>query len=57
MMRMRIGMLDPEDLLDRRRSAAIEDLEDLYQDRMDDAPSDRAIDRLERQLDRAIWPV
>ena len=46
--------LEPEDLLERRRSAAIEDLEELYQDRMDDAPTDRAIERLERQLERAI---
>ena len=46
--------LEPEDLLDRRRSAAIEDLEELYQERMDDAPTDRAIERLERQLERAI---
>ena len=45
--------LKPKNLLKRRRSAAIEDLEDLYQDRMDDAPTDRAFERLERQLDRA----
>ena len=46
--------LRPLNLLERRRNAAIEDLEDLYQDRMDDAPTDRAFERLERQLDRAI---
>ena len=46
--------LRPLNLFERRRNAAIEDLEDLYQDRMDDAPTDRAFDRLERQLDRAI---
>ena len=46
--------IEPLDLLERRRSAAIEDLEELYQDRMDDAPTDRAVDRLERQLDRAL---
>ena len=46
--------LDPKDLLDRRRSAAIEDLEELYQGRMDDAPTDRAIERLDRQLERAM---
>ncbi len=45
--------LGAEDLLELRRNAAIEDLEDLYQDRMDDAPTDRAFERLERQLDRA----
>ena len=44
----------PKNLLNRRRSAAKEDLEELYQDRMDDAPTDRAVDRLERQLDRAL---
>ena len=48
-----LGM-GPVDLLERRRSAAKEDLEELYQDRMDDAPSDRAIERLGRQLDRAL---
>ena len=32
--------LEPEDLLERRRIAAIEDLEELYQERMDDAPTD-----------------
>ena len=46
--------LEPLDLLERRRLAAIEDLEDLYQDRKDDAPTDRAFERLERQLERAI---
>ena len=45
--------LRPLNLLERRRNAAIEDLEDLYQDRMDDVPTDRAFERLERQLDRA----
>ena len=44
----------PKNLLQRRRNAAKEDLEELYQDRMDDAPTDRAVDRLERQLDRAL---
>ena len=46
--------LKPKNLLKRRRSAAIEDLEDLYQDRMDDAPTDRAFERVERQLERAM---
>ena len=41
------------DLLDRRRAAAHEDLEDLYLDRMDEARNDRAITRLEARLDRA----
>ena len=45
--------LRPLNLLERRRTAAIEDLEDLYQDRMDDVPTDRAFERLERQLERA----
>ena len=45
--------LRPLGLLERRRTAAIEDLEDLYQDRKDDAPTDRAFERLDRQLDRA----
>ena len=45
--------LRPLGLLERRRNAAIEDLEDLYQDRKDDAPTDRAFERLDRQLDRA----
>ena len=45
--------LRPLNLLERRRSAAIEDLEDLYQDRKDDAPTDRAFERVDRQLDRA----
>ena len=46
--------LKPKNLLKRRRSAAEDDLRDLYQDRMDDAPTDRAFERLERQLDRAL---
>ena len=46
--------LDPKELLERRREAAKEDLEELYQDRMDDAPTDRAVERLDRQLDRAL---
>ena len=46
--------LRPLNLLERRRNAAIEDLEDLYQDRKDDAPTDRAFERLDRQLDRSI---
>ena len=46
--------LRPLNLLERRRSAAIEDLEDLYQDRKDDAPTDRAFERLDRQLERGI---
>ena len=46
--------LEPMDLLERRRMAAIEDLNDLYQDRMDDASGDRVIQRLERQLERAL---
>ena len=45
--------LRPLNLLERRRTAAIEDLEDLYEDRKDDAPTDRAFERLDRQLDRA----
>lgn len=44
--------LRPRNLLQRRRAAAVEDLEDLYQERMDDARGDRAIERLERQLER-----
>ena len=47
-----LGLL-PLGLLELRRTAAIEDLEDLYQDRKDDAPTDRAFERLDRQLDRA----
>ena len=46
--------LEPGDLLERRRSAAVDDLNDLYQDLMDDAPTDRAFERLERQLERAL---
>ena len=46
--------LRPLNLLERRRNAAIEDLGDLYQDRKDDAPTDRAFERLDRQLDRSI---
>ena len=45
--------LKPLDLLERRRKAAIEDLDDLYQDRKDDSPTDRAFERLDRQLERA----
>ena len=45
--------LKPQDLLERRRRAALKDLEELYQDRMDDAPTDRAVRRLEPQLERA----
>ena len=46
--------LEPKDLLKRRRAAAKEDLEELYEERMDEARGDRAIERLERQLDRAL---
>ena len=45
--------LGPKNLLKRRRAAAHEDLDELYQDRMDEAVNDRAIRRLEAQLDRA----
>ena len=45
--------LGPLNLLERRRLAAVEDLEDLYQDRKDDSPTDRAFERLDRQLERA----
>ncbi len=44
--------LDPVDLLDWRRAAAHEDLEELYLDLMDEAVNDRAITRLEAQLER-----
>ena len=46
--------IEPVDLLEQRRNAAKEDLEELYQDRMDDAPTDRAVERLGRQLDRVL---
>ena len=46
--------LEPIDLLERRRDAAIEDLEELYAERIDEASSDRASERLERQLNRAL---
>ena len=44
--------LEPADLLERRRRAAIEDLEEIYEERIDDASGDRAVARLERQLER-----
>ena len=46
--------LEPVDLLKRRRAAAIEDLEEIYADRIDEASSDRAAERLEKQLVRAL---
>ena len=46
--------LDPIVLFERRRTSALEDLEELYDKRMDDAATDRAVERLERQHDRAI---
>ena len=46
--------MKPLELLKLRRAAAREDLEELYQDRMDDAVGDRSIQRLERQLERAL---
>ena len=46
--------LGPVDLLCRRQNAAVDDLEELYADRIDEAPSDRAADRLGRQRDRAV---
>ena len=46
--------LEPTDLLERRRTAAIEDLEEIYADRIDEASSDRAAERLEKQLVRAL---
>ena len=46
--------LQPHNLLRRRRAAAVEDLEELYHERMDDARGDRAIERLERQLERQL---
>ena len=45
--------LGPKNLLRRRRDAAHEDLDELYQDRKDEARNDRAITRLGAQLDRA----
>ena len=44
--------LSPVDLLERRRNAAIEDLEELYEERIDEASSDAAVQRLERRLER-----
>ena len=46
--------LCPADLLERRRDSAREDLTELYNERMDDAPSERAIERLRARLDRAL---
>ena len=46
--------LDAVTVLERRETRAREDLTELYQERMDEAPSDRAVTRLENQLERAI---
>ena len=46
--------LESEYLLCRRFAASGDDLKELYEDRMDEAPGDRAIRRLERQLGRAL---
>ena len=46
--------LEPNYILERRRIVAEDDLKDLYDDRMDGAPTDRAFERLKRQLARAI---
>ena len=45
--------LEPVDLLARRRAAAHKDLEELYDERKDEAVNDRAIRRLDAQLGRA----
>ena len=45
--------LDPVNLLGRRRAAAHKDLEELYDDRKDEAVNDRIITRLDAQLERA----
>ena len=44
--------LGPVDLLERRRNAAIEDLEELYEERIDKVSSDAAERRLERRFER-----
>ena len=41
-------------LLERREAAAARDLTELYEERMDDARNDRAVERLESQLKRAL---
>ena len=45
--------LELVDLLARRRAAAHKDLEELYDERKDEAVNDRAIRRLDAQLGRA----
>ena len=45
--------LKPKDLLERRRQAALRELDEFYQEQMDEALTDRAIRRLERQLERS----
>ena len=48
-----LGM-DPKVYLERRREGAREDLRDHYEDLMDEAATDRAVERLEARLDRSL---
>ena len=45
--------LEPQDLLQRRRRAALKNLDEFYQERMDEELAGWAVLRLERQLERS----